>query len=254
MFLLSTLVAPAAWAVPPSPTARAKAEAAYQLGVKAFEGKRFDVALKHFEDAYLLDPVPILLYNIARAHEELKQYAEASRYLSRYLDRLPPDAADRSQVEQRLTALRAAAQAPEPQPEPPAPPALPQKDPPGVTPATQISDTPEEKSNWLSWTLMGTGGVCLLIGVGAWAGAVEAVDEAKGYRDQIAAGADNEAELRERYNDAAKRAEDQEAGAWLMGGLGLVAGAVGWYLYEGDDAPAVSVVPTVNGLGVAGRF
>ena len=91
----------------PAPTARSKAEKIYASGVEAFDQKRFDDALKGFEEAYLLDPVPILLYNIARAHEELGAFEEASRYLTRYLDRVP-DAEDRAQIEQRLNLLGSA--------------------------------------------------------------------------------------------------------------------------------------------------
>jgi tetratricopeptide (TPR) repeat protein len=233
-----------AGAAPASPTARAKAETAYAQGAAAFKAKQFEVALRHFEDAYLLDPVPILLYNIARAHEELKHYEEASRYLSRYLDRAPPDAPDRAQVEQRLTLLRAAAQA-----------SKDAKDARAEAERARAANQTSGKSNWLSWTLFGTGGLFVLISLASWGEAADAADEANALKARIEEGVDNEAELRADRTKAIDLAEQRSRGAWVMGGLGVVAGALGWYFYEGDDDPApVGVAPTLNGLSIYGRF
>lgn len=243
-----------------SPTARAKAEAAYAAGAKSFQNKKFEVALKYFEDAYLLDPVPILLYNIARAHEELKHYDHASRYLSRYLDRAPPDAPDRTQVEQRLSLLRAAAQA--------------SKDAESAREDAKraraeadaaregkpfiptVEKGPPEQSNWVAWTLMGTGGLSLLLGLGSWAEAVDATNEANALADQIKnmefADASEE-ELRQARDAAIERADNRVKGAWVLGTVGVAAGLLGWYLYEGGAEP-VGIAPTPNGLGIYGRF
>ncbi|MCB9549797.1 MAG: tetratricopeptide repeat protein [Myxococcales bacterium] len=91
-------------------TARTQAQQIFSRGEQAFANKQYADALKAFEEAYLLDPVPVLLYNIGRAHEELRQFDEAGRFFQRYLDRVP-DASDRKQVEQRLALLRSAARA-----------------------------------------------------------------------------------------------------------------------------------------------
>ncbi|MEZ4465071.1 MAG: tetratricopeptide repeat protein [bacterium] len=91
-------------------TARTQAQQIFSRGEQAFANKQYADALKAFEEAYLLDPVPVLLYNIGRAHEELKNFDEAGRFFQRYLDRVP-DASDRAQVEQRLALLRSAARA-----------------------------------------------------------------------------------------------------------------------------------------------
>ncbi|MEZ4432503.1 MAG: tetratricopeptide repeat protein [bacterium] len=97
-------------ATPPAlaaePEAAAAAQAAYREGVGAFKAGDYEAALARFEAAHALDPSPILLYNMARANEELGRPAAAIRRFEQYLD-AAPDASDREDVERRIRVMRA---------------------------------------------------------------------------------------------------------------------------------------------------
>lgn len=104
-FALALLAAaPPALAVSPDDAAVAKA--AYDEGVGAFRGQDYETALAHFERAYALDPSPILLYNMARANEELGRPAASIERFEQYLE-AAPDASDRGDVERRVRVMRA---------------------------------------------------------------------------------------------------------------------------------------------------
>lgn len=84
--------------------AESPAKAAYLSGVEFFRQKKFADAIREFNKAYRLDPNPILVFNMARAFEELKQYDSAIEYYKKYLQ-MAPDAPDRAKVEDSLRAL-----------------------------------------------------------------------------------------------------------------------------------------------------
>lgn len=80
------------------------AKAAYRAGVEHFKQRQFADAIREFNKAYRLDPNPVLVFNMARAFEELKEYASAIEYYKKYLE-MAPDAPDRAKVEDSLRAL-----------------------------------------------------------------------------------------------------------------------------------------------------
>lgn len=84
----------------------AQAQAAYKLGVQAFKQQDYNEALARFEEAYALDPSPILLYNMARANEELGRPAQAVERYEAYLE-AAPQTEDRADIEQRIRIMRA---------------------------------------------------------------------------------------------------------------------------------------------------
>lgn len=248
-----------------APTARSKAEKIYASGVEAFDAKRFSEALTAFEEAYLLDPVPILLYNIARAHEELGAFKEASRYLTRYLDRVPK-ADDRAQIEQRLNLLQSAinaekaadvarADAESARADADAARAAQSRAEEGANANARLVAPAPEPSNWLAWTFMGTGSAMVLLGGLSWVGASKSVDDAQMVIDAVDGSAT--AAQRDAYEDAKSKAESQAASGWAFVGLGVAAGLVGYWLYEGEAepmSPSVGIVPLPNGLGLVGHF
>lgn len=64
----------------------ARAEAAqsmFRLAVSEFKAGNYQVALDKLLEVYELDPNPIILYNIARAYEEMGMLAEAADYFQR---------------------------------------------------------------------------------------------------------------------------------------------------------------------------
>ena len=87
------------------PEAKAQAKAAYSEGVAAFRGEKFSTALTHFERAFKLDPAPVLLYNLARCHEELGDYPKAIENYELYLTR-QPQASDRVNVQERVRQMK----------------------------------------------------------------------------------------------------------------------------------------------------
>jgi tetratricopeptide (TPR) repeat protein len=85
---------------------RARARDLYRDGTERFRRGEVAPALEAFQEAYRLDPHPVLAYNIARAHETLGQVEEALTAFRLYLE-LDPQASDRGAVEQRIATLQA---------------------------------------------------------------------------------------------------------------------------------------------------
>lgn len=272
LLIVSCSLAPALGvAAEPAPVARKQAQSIYAEGEKAFAQGHFEEALAAFQKAYLLDPVPVLLYNIARTNEELGRFSEAIRYFESYLARVP-DAPDRKDVEQRLVILRKAAkvekdaanaraEAEQARAEAEKAKAAVEKAETEKAAADRIAAAavsaqrqPEPRSNWLAWTLVGTGGVMTLLGTFSWISAGQSVKEAEDIVEAVGDGPPT-AKQRDAYSDASGRASSQGAAGWALIGLGVTAGVVGFFLYESEpDAPAVGVAPTLNGLGLYGRF
>ncbi|MCA9559336.1 MAG: tetratricopeptide repeat protein, partial [Myxococcales bacterium] len=103
LLLLLSLGAPAL--AQPTEQARVQATEAYEAGVAAFKAKDFAEALARFERAYKLDPSPVLLYNLARTHQEMRHWTQAIEHFELYLARVP-DGDDRADVEARVRTMR----------------------------------------------------------------------------------------------------------------------------------------------------
>jgi tetratricopeptide (TPR) repeat protein len=82
-----------------------RARELFREGAERFKSGDFRGALERFEQAYQLDPNPILVYNMARAHESLGDIEDAMVAYQHYLE-LDPNASDRGAVEQRIATLR----------------------------------------------------------------------------------------------------------------------------------------------------
>lgn len=141
-------------------------------------------AIKEYEAAYAIQPVPTLFYNLARLHHKLGHLEDAKRHYERYLQAsLPSDVELRHKAEDYLKQLatvslsrpleppapqvsvtqpaspaanpQPAAQAPSPQPTPAA---LTPAAPPEKSPDTTAAKAPIYKKWWL-WTLVGAAAV-----------------------------------------------------------------------------------------------
>lgn len=75
-------------------------------GMTAFEQGYFKSARERFEDAYLLAPAPVLLYNLARAAEDAGDAEHALLCYQRFLQ-LWPAGADAPEVQRRVRVLTA---------------------------------------------------------------------------------------------------------------------------------------------------
>jgi tetratricopeptide (TPR) repeat protein len=203
---------PSTAAEPQSPAARAAHEA-YQRGVEHFRQARYADAIAEFNKAYRVDPNPVLVFNMARAFEELKDYAAAVEFYRKYLA-MAGDAEDRPQVEQTLRTLELlqAREQGEKLAAAPVPP-----------PARERDDT------W-AWVAIG-GGAALLAGGGffGWQ-ALGKHDDA----DSFAADGDEDA--MEAAKDDGSRYALYADGLYVAGSAAAITGLV--LLLTGDDAAA----------------
>jgi opacity protein-like surface antigen len=84
---------------------QAATEAA-QAGIRLFKLKNYRDALDIFLKSYQVHPLPVVVWNIARCHEELGDYVQAVRFFEESA-RTDPDEAGRVEAERRAAALRA---------------------------------------------------------------------------------------------------------------------------------------------------
>lgn len=212
--------------------ARTDAQGEYAKATAAFQARDYPRALAGFETAFKLDSSPVLLFNIARCHEEMGDVDQARDNFRAYLKRVP-DAADRADVERRIRVMQAVASR-----STPPPPAAPRSAPPRAAPP------PPPDPPYLAWGLM-AGGV-VATGVGLYLG-LDAADAETLYA----------AELRDpsRKRQLGDDAESAALGANIAFGIGgalLVGGAVLWLLDAADAPVQVGVSP--DGVGVSGQF
>ena len=250
----------------------------YELGTQYYETSNFKEALVQFEKAYKLQPMPGLLFNMARCHEVLGNLDRAMDHYQRYLTAVP-NAPKRAVVEARLQNLKArkAAQTNKPPPSTrppvtppvsPRPAVTPPPEVPSPAPASTPAAVPDEPSSpaprtwrfWAGWGAVGAGGASLVTGVIL---GVMAKGKGEDY-DQAAAGA---APHFGTLEDLQREGEALEAGqiATLVVGGVLVAAGVGLVLWDrmaarGTEHPGatVTLVPTVGpgggGLACGVRF
>lgn len=90
-----------------APTNANKARAAdlFKKGADAYLHGDFALAISFIDEAYAIDPQPVLVYNKARAHEGLGHADEAIALYEQYLSE-EPSSPDRGAIEQRLATLR----------------------------------------------------------------------------------------------------------------------------------------------------
>jgi tetratricopeptide (TPR) repeat protein len=133
--------------------ARQRALELYDRGKASFQAGRFEESLGWLQQAYAIEPAPVLLYNMGRAHEAKGDLAAAVSAYDRYL-REAEQVPDRAAIEAHLVALRAqlaTRERPTAQPIAAAPPG-------DATPAP-----PEASPSAVPWVLAGVG----VAGVGA---------------------------------------------------------------------------------------
>jgi tetratricopeptide (TPR) repeat protein len=73
----------------------------FEAGLAYYNQGNYEKALEQFEEAYRLNPLPELLYNIGQCHERLGDYETAIESYAKYLKE-HPDAEDRQAVEQKI--------------------------------------------------------------------------------------------------------------------------------------------------------
>ncbi len=231
-------------------TAAEQAATAYGEGVASFKAKDYATALAHFERAYKLDPSPILIYNLARAHSEMGHAEKAIEHYELYLVRVP-DASDRKDIEQRIRVMRAIAAQQKPEEKPPEekPPEEkpPEEKPPEEKPPVEQPGVKAEVSPAgprlmpiLAYTSLSLGAAALATGI------VFGVQANTASEEQAAS--DDGAVKKDRADEAESKALAANllyatAGALVGTGLALL------LLDPGPSAPTVSVSPEGASLG-----
>lgn len=74
-----------------SPDVEARAAALKETGDRALEAKRFEDALAAYDEAYVLAPMPVLLFNRGRALQFLARYPEALGMIEQFASTAPPE-------------------------------------------------------------------------------------------------------------------------------------------------------------------
>jgi tetratricopeptide (TPR) repeat protein len=77
----------------------------FEAGQAYYKQGDYDKALEQFEEAYRLQPLPELLYNIGQCHERLQDLPAAIEAYERYLEKAP-EAEDRQAVEEKIKKLK----------------------------------------------------------------------------------------------------------------------------------------------------
>ncbi|MEQ1571914.1 MAG: hypothetical protein ABMA64_40175, partial [Myxococcota bacterium] len=104
------------WAQSTGSPAETEARALYDQGVRYYEQREFDLAVRLWQKAYALTPLPAIAYNIAKATEDGNHPVEALAAWKAYFEVAPADA--RPATEARIAALTAVVEALEPVSEP----------------------------------------------------------------------------------------------------------------------------------------
>jgi hypothetical protein len=144
----------------PAPHAT-KAEEEQAAAITEYDMSHFELALRHAEEAYRLDPRPEILFNLAQCHRGLHHWDQAAFLYKRYLAKLP-DAPNHKIAEELLAEMqqrskdqpkssppalgpKTAGQAPAIQPPPvvlAAPPVVLAPEPPTAAPPTKTAPEP----------------------------------------------------------------------------------------------------------------
>jgi len=137
---------PASPGPPPTESQLADAKQRYAAASRLYDLAEYEGALTEFKEAYRAVGDPAFLFNIAQCHRKLGHTQDAITFYKTYLRRAP-NAANRAEVEHRITELE---HAPAPQPPQPSPHAQPPPETAGGAPAVNLAanggarDTPAE--------------------------------------------------------------------------------------------------------------
>src|SRR4030095_7304029 len=110
--------APASPGPPPTESQLADAKQRYAAASRLYDLAEYEGALAEFKEAYRAVGDPACLFNIAQCHRKLGHTQDAITFYKTYLRRAP-NAANRAEVEHRITELERAPAAPPPS-QPPA--------------------------------------------------------------------------------------------------------------------------------------
>ncbi len=242
-----------------------------KAGLKHVQRGKLDKGIEELQVAYSLDPVPIVLFHLAEAHNSKKEYKEALYYYRQYAQEEPKGAKRRGvpEIIEALAAMEetgeggtASGQTPADTAPPPAeaePAAVPAQPPPAAEPGPDLTARPAPEGGGggtlrVSAYIAGATGVVLL-GAGGYFAWV--AHKREGELDDLFA---EDGQWSDRYQDKWDQGESARTRAvWLSaaGGVAVAAGAVLSFLgRRGGDEAAVDVgaAPAPGGGEVMARW
>ncbi|MEM9068266.1 MAG: tetratricopeptide repeat protein [Myxococcota bacterium] len=86
----------------------ARARTLFMEGQASYDAGNFNEAAEKMKSAWELTRAPELAFNLGRVYERMSEYDDAIRFFRIYLRRGEPSAEERSNVNERIAALRAA--------------------------------------------------------------------------------------------------------------------------------------------------
>jgi len=242
---LALFLAPATASAQAAPPDKARAVELFKKSEDAYRAGDFDKAIKLLDEAYALDPQPVLVYNRARAAEGIGDFDGAIAGYEKFLAE-EPNTRDRGAIEQRLATLkrqrdeRAAlvkerdARRDAPPPPPPPPPPREEPAPPPPTP-----EKPAQRSVY-PYVVAGAGGVGLVMGTIFGVMALGKKDDAVNERTQ-----QKSMDLK----DSADGLATASTVSFVIGSVLVVAG-VTWWVLDSKKTSAGRVGPYVTASGV----
>jgi tetratricopeptide (TPR) repeat protein len=227
-----------------------RAKAHFLAGQSYYEQASYADALREFNEAYRISKRPPLLYNIARCHEALEQYADAVKMLQRYLEE-DPQTADRAAVETRIANLKERQARAE---KPPAPSVAP----PSVAPPSAAHAKPAPRKRLYTWIVGGVGVAALAAALGT------GITSQLQYNDLSSKCTGNScdpatvANAQNKINNGKKLALATDV-LWPIGAAAVVTGVVLFFVegrHPKEHASRVVplVGPSLGGLAVAHDF
>lgn len=112
----------------PDAATKEKVKKLFDDGMVKYDLRKFDEAIKTFEEAFATYPDPVFLYNIAQSHRMANHPVEAIAFYKNYLRKVP-DAANAGEIKGWITSLEKAPPPPTVAPLPPLPPPVPYLEP-----------------------------------------------------------------------------------------------------------------------------
>lgn len=234
-----------------------QAMAAYERGTQNYNLAQYEAALADFKEAATLYASPDFQYNIGLCYEKLGKYDEAVRAYVTYL-KTKPDAADRPNVEDRISRLQKAIEEQKNEPNDPATPVAPVQPPPDDPGPQEQADPDSGRPLIIAGAALAGLGGAVALGGGIAFGAL--ARQRSMQIDEIQTGGNPEDlgfSEAERIDREGKRLEGVQIGMVAGGAALAVTGAVLLALgFKKRNAVKASawLGPSTAGLHLTGRF
>ncbi|NUP06888.1 MAG: tetratricopeptide repeat protein [Polyangiaceae bacterium] len=217
-----------------------------------YRAGRFTEAVALLEKAYALHPEPVLLYNLARAHEGLGEFAKAVEEYERYLTSAT-EIPDRGAIEQKVTSLKRTIEEQARLEKERDEAMKKQAEEREARPSKPVGPAPEKTTRSPSpipWIVVGIGAGGLGAGIATGVLALSRNDEAEAAPSQ-----QETVELRDEADTFALASTISFIAGGVVLGAGAIWGIVDVTVLSGEETPvSVSFQPGLGGVRFTGTF